>query len=60
MTRSSACLCSIVAGTIYPTYASYKAVHSHANIQKDRWLKYWAVVGALSLTEKLLDKYLDL
>lgn len=36
---------SNVSGFIYPCYASYKALSNKDNIQLERWLTYWCVVG---------------
>ncbi len=50
---------SISAGALYPAYQTYKAVHMGAQQDprgdvRGRWLKYWAVFGALSVAERAL------
>jgi receptor expression-enhancing protein 5/6 len=48
------CLRSSVVGTIYPVYASLKAVEAPLaqHPRKDaQWLTYWAIYGSFSLLE---------
>jgi TB2/DP1, HVA22 family len=47
-------LCSSIVGTIYPVYASLKAVEAPLaqHPRKDaQWLTYWAIYGSFSLLE---------
>jgi len=44
-------------GTVYPAYASFKAIE-YMRVQGDtdeatRWLMYWAIYSLFSMTEKL-------
>lgn len=47
-------LCSSIVGTMYPVYASLKAVEAPLaqHPRKDaQWLTYWAIYGSFSLLE---------
>ena len=51
---------SVVVGTLYPAYASFKAieymrVHGDTD-EATRWLMYWAIFGLFNTAEKLLNK----
>lgn len=50
-----------VAATIYPMYASCKAIESEAAEKEDdtQWLMYWTIYGSLSLIEGTTDKLLS-
>ncbi|KAF9124635.1 receptor accessory protein 4 [Mortierella sp. 14UC] len=47
-------VCS-VAGSLYPAYASYKAIHTRDNNRLTAWLMYWTVMGMFSVAEFVLD-----
>ena len=53
---------SCAVGVLYPAYASFKAVEvlrvRGDDSEAARWLTYWAVYGAFSAAERLLDKLL--
>uniref|UniRef100_A0A7S0UZ58 HVA22-like protein n=1 Tax=Polytomella parva TaxID=51329 RepID=A0A7S0UZ58_9CHLO len=45
---------------VYPTYASFKAIQDKENKkEKEKWLTYWSVYGALLLLESLSDSILN-
>ncbi|KAF9902362.1 receptor accessory protein 4 [Linnemannia zychae] len=49
-------VCS-VAGSLYPAYASYKAINTRDNTRLTAWLMYWAVMGMFSVAEFVLDTF---
>ncbi|KAG0375215.1 receptor accessory protein 4 [Mortierella sp. AD032] len=49
-------VCS-VAGSLYPAYASYKAINTRDNTRLTAWLMYWAVMGMFSVVEFVLDTF---
>lgn len=52
---------SSVAGTIYPVYASLKAIEAPAESHPRReaqWLNYWVIYGSLTLLEQHASKLL--
>jgi hypothetical protein len=60
LTDCSLCRCSAVVGTLYPAYASFKAieymrVHGDTD-EASRWLMYWAIFGMWNVAEKILSK----
>ncbi|KAG0283509.1 receptor accessory protein 4 [Linnemannia gamsii] len=50
-------VCS-VAGSLYPAYASYKAIHTRDNNRLTAWLMYWTVMGMFSVVEFVLDTFI--
>ncbi|KAF9112339.1 receptor accessory protein 4 [Mortierella sp. AM989] len=44
-----------IAGSVYPAYASYKAINSRNNTRLTAWLMYWTVMGLFTLVEFVLD-----
>mmetsp|Transcript_5458 Transcript_5458/g.19222 ORF Transcript_5458/g.19222 Transcript_5458/m.19222 type:complete len:140 (-) Transcript_5458:1377-1796(-) len=46
---------SLVAGTLYPCYASYKALQTNAPESSVKWLTYWIVYGFIGLAELVLS-----
>ena len=54
--------CSTAAGVLYPAYASFKAVEvlrlRNDDSEAAKWLTYWAVYGAFSTVERLLERLL--
>ncbi|KAG0328746.1 receptor accessory protein 4 [Dissophora globulifera] len=49
---------STVAGSVYPAYASYKAINSRSNTRLTAWLMYWTVMGLFTLVEFVLDTFI--
>ncbi|KAF9957127.1 hypothetical protein BGZ65_002240 [Modicella reniformis] len=49
---------STVAGSVYPAYASYKAINSRNNARLTAWLMYWTVMGLFTLVEFVLDTFI--
>ncbi|KAG0275165.1 receptor accessory protein 4 [Linnemannia exigua] len=49
-------VCS-VAGSLYPAYASYKAIRTRDNNRLTAWLMYWTVMGMFSVAEFVLDTF---
>ncbi|GJJ67807.1 receptor expression-enhancing protein 1/2/3/4 [Entomortierella parvispora] len=49
-------VCSI-AGSVYPAYASFKAIHSRDQTRLTAWLMYWTVMGLFTLAEFVLDTF---
>lgn len=45
----------LCAQTIFPAYATYKAVVANEAEGMARWLQYWLVIAALSLVDGILD-----
>ncbi|KAF9920656.1 receptor accessory protein 4 [Linnemannia zychae] len=50
-------VCS-VAGSLYPAYASFKAIHTRNNTRLTAWLMYWTVMGMFSAVEFVLDTFI--
>lgn len=54
--------CSTAVGVLYPAYASFKAVEvlrlRNDDSEAAKWLTYWAVYGAFSTVERLLERLL--
>ena len=46
---------STSAGTVYPTYASYKAIKNNDGPQLEVWLMYWVVMGAVFTAESTVE-----
>jgi len=49
-------------GVLFPAYASFKAVeilrlHNESD-EAVRWLTYWAIYGAFTSAERLLDRFI--
>lgn len=58
------CARSTAASLVYPAYASYKAIEDPQpgparDLERSRWLVYWAVRGAWSLIEPAADQQLS-
>ncbi|KAF9348104.1 hypothetical protein BGX26_000443 [Mortierella sp. AD094] len=49
---------STVAGSVYPAYASYKAINSRNSTRLTAWLMYWTVMGLFTLVELFLDTFI--
>ncbi|KAI8596026.1 TB2/DP1, HVA22 family-domain-containing protein [Dissophora ornata] len=49
---------STAAGSVYPAYASYKAINSRNNTRLTAWLMYWTVMGLFTLVEFVLDTFI--
>eukprot|EP01026_Neomeris_dumetosa_P001532 TRINITY_DN1037_c0_g1_i1.p1 TRINITY_DN1037_c0_g1~~TRINITY_DN1037_c0_g1_i1.p1 ORF type:complete len:220 (+),score=28.44 TRINITY_DN1037_c0_g1_i1:91-750(+) len=48
---------SILAGVIYPTYCSYRALETKYDNKDDiQWLTYWTIYATFSLVEHYLDE----
>jgi receptor expression-enhancing protein 5/6 len=45
--------------TVYPVYASAKAIESKDKADDTQWLSYWAVYGSLILVEYASDQALS-
>ena len=51
-------LFSVVVATLYPTYASFKAIEGKDVKEDAQWLSYWALVGLFYAAETLGGKLL--
>ncbi|XP_074600301.1 uncharacterized protein LOC141854503 [Brevipalpus obovatus] len=49
----------LIFGTLYPAYASYKAIKRKDVKQYTRWMMYWVCYGAFSATEFIADIFLS-
>ncbi|KAF9330568.1 receptor accessory protein 4 [Podila minutissima] len=49
---------SSVAGSLYPAYASFKAINTRDNNRLTAWLMYWSVMGLFSIAEFVLDTFI--
>ncbi|KAF9994502.1 receptor accessory protein 4 [Entomortierella chlamydospora] len=49
---------STIAGSVYPAYASYKAINSRNSTRLTAWLMYWTVMGLFTLVELFLDTFI--
>ncbi|KFH73386.1 hypothetical protein MVEG_00602 [Podila verticillata NRRL 6337] len=52
------CLDCSVAGSLYPAYASFKAINTRDNNRLTAWLMYWSVMGLFSIAEFVLDTFI--
>lgn len=46
---------TLLLGTIYPAYASYKALRTKTVTNQYKWMTYWIVLAAFSCIEGILD-----
>ncbi|KAL0830452.1 hypothetical protein ABMA28_002619 [Loxostege sticticalis] len=51
--------CRLVFGTLYPAYASYKAVRTKNLKEYVKWMMYWIVFALFSCTETFTDVFLS-
>ncbi|KAG0100587.1 receptor accessory protein 4 [Podila epicladia] len=49
---------SSMAGSLYPAYASFKAINTGDNNRLTAWLMYWSVMGLFSIAEFVLDTFI--
>ncbi|KAF9318344.1 receptor accessory protein 4 [Podila horticola] len=49
---------SSVAGSLYPAYASFKAINTRDNNRLTAWLMYWSVMGLFSIAEFVFDTFI--
>lgn len=52
-------LCRLVFGTLYPAYASYKAVRTKNLKEYVKWMMYWIVFALFTCTETFTDMFLS-
>ncbi|CAH2046988.1 unnamed protein product, partial [Iphiclides podalirius] len=51
--------CRLVFGTLYPAYASYKAVRTKNLKEYVKWMMYWIVFALFTCTETFTDVFLS-
>uniref|UniRef100_A0A2A4IXH3 Receptor expression-enhancing protein n=1 Tax=Heliothis virescens TaxID=7102 RepID=A0A2A4IXH3_HELVI len=51
--------CRLVFGTLYPAYASYKAVRTKDLKEYVKWMMYWIVFALFTCTETFTDVFLS-
>ncbi|TRY83916.1 hypothetical protein DNTS_014659 [Danionella cerebrum] len=52
-------LCRLAFGTLYPAYASYKAVKTKNVKEYVKWMMYWIVFAIFSTAETITDMFLS-
>lgn len=50
---------SLVAGTLYPAYGSFKAVRTKSPRAYVKWMMYWIVFACYLLIENFTDSFLS-
>lgn len=48
----------LVFGTLYPAYASYKAIKTRSNKEYLKWMMYWIVMAFFSCAETVADTFI--